>query len=56
MRYYKLRRGCCVEINITLCPEHLQVRLHEGWKLSQDNGADNQPCSDCLTPGEHADN
>lgn len=50
MKYYRLKRGCCIEISITLCIRHLELRLKEGWGLVRDNGPDSQPCFDCNHP------
>lgn len=46
-RYYELRRNCCLTLDITLCLHHLAERIHAGWHLDTDRGADNQPCYDC---------
>jgi hypothetical protein len=46
-RYYQLRRGCCVELNVVLCLRHLSLRIHDGWKLGADRGVDGQGCYDC---------
>lgn len=46
-RYYQLRQSCCLELNITLCLQHLATRLKSGWTLDKDRGADAQACYDC---------
>lgn len=46
-RRYELRQSCCLSLNITLCTQHLAERIHDGWRLDADRGADNLPCYDC---------
>jgi hypothetical protein len=52
VRYYQLRKNCCMEINITLCLRHLAERLKAGWVLDKDRGVDSQSCFDCKTEGQ----